>query len=84
MVDRQASGVRAEQQRGAATSERGLSEFIAGDAWFCAIGLVVGLLIGVAAWRWLRDLGWSVVLVVGLRHSLGLDLLVGRLPARTG
>ena len=49
---------------GAATSERGLSEFIAGDAWFCAIGLVVGLLIGVAAWRWLRDLGWSVVLVV--------------------
>ena len=49
---------------GAATSERGLSEFIAGDAWFCAIGLVVGLLIGVAAWRWFRDLGWSVVLVV--------------------
>jgi hypothetical protein len=49
---------------GAATSERGLSEFIAGDAWFCAIGLVVGLLIGVAAWHWLRDLGWSVVLVV--------------------
>lgn len=49
---------------GAATSERGLSEFIAGDAWFCAIGLVVGLLIGLAAWRWLRDLGWSVVLVV--------------------
>jgi hypothetical protein len=49
---------------GAATSERGLSQFIAGDAWFCAIGLVVGLLIGLAAWRWLRDLGWSVVLVV--------------------
>jgi hypothetical protein len=49
---------------GAATSERGLSQFIAGDAWFCAIGLVVGILIGLAAWRWLRDLGWSVVLVV--------------------
>ena len=48
----------------AATSERGLSQFIAGDAWFCAIGLVVGLLIGLAAWHWLRDLGWSVVLVV--------------------
>jgi hypothetical protein len=49
---------------GATTSERGLSEFIAGDAWFCAIGLVVGLLIGLAAWRWLRTVGWSVVLVV--------------------
>lgn len=49
---------------GASTSERGLTEFIAGDAWFCAIGLVAGLLIGFAAWRWLHDLGWSLVLVV--------------------
>jgi hypothetical protein len=48
----------------ATTSERGLSEFISGDAWFCAIGLVVGLLLGIAAWRWLRDLGWTIVLVV--------------------
>jgi hypothetical protein len=48
----------------ATTSERGLSQFISGDAWFCAIGLVAGLLIGIAAWRWLRDLGWTVVLVV--------------------
>jgi hypothetical protein len=46
---------------GASTSERGLSEFIAGDAWFCAIGLVAGLLIGLAAWRWLRTIGWSLV-----------------------
>ncbi|HJV13700.1 MAG TPA: hypothetical protein VJ625_07385 [Propionibacteriaceae bacterium] len=49
---------------GASTSERGLTEFISGDAWFCAIGLVVGLLIGLAAWRWLRSIGWTVVLVV--------------------
>jgi hypothetical protein len=49
---------------GATTTERGLAEFIAGDAWFCAIGLVAGLLIGLAAWRWLRTLGWTVVLVV--------------------
>jgi hypothetical protein len=49
---------------GATTSERGLAEFIAADAWFCAIGLVVGLLIGLAAWRWLRTLGWTIVLVV--------------------
>lgn len=49
---------------GATTTERGLTEFIAADAWFCAIGLVAGLLIGLAAWRWLGTLGWSVVLVV--------------------
>ena len=49
---------------GATTSERGLTQFIAGDAWFCAIGLVVGLLIGLAAWRWLLSVGWPVVLVV--------------------
>jgi hypothetical protein len=49
---------------GATTSERGLTEFIAADAWFCAIGFVVGLLIGLAAWRWLRTLGWTIVLVV--------------------
>jgi hypothetical protein len=49
---------------GATTSERGLTQFIAGDAWFCAIGLVVGLLIGLAAWRWLLPVGWPVVLVV--------------------
>jgi hypothetical protein len=49
---------------GATTSERGLTQFIAGDAWFCAIGLVVGLLIGLAAWRWLLPIGWPVVLVV--------------------
>ena len=48
----------------ATTSERGLSDFISSDAWFCAIGLVVGLLLGIAAWRWLRDLGWTIVLVV--------------------
>jgi hypothetical protein len=49
---------------GATTSERGLTQFIAADAWFCAIGLVVGLLIGLAAWRWLLPVGWPVVLMV--------------------
>jgi hypothetical protein len=48
----------------ASTSERSLTQFIASDAWFCAIGLVVGVMLGLAAWRWLRDLGWTVVLVV--------------------
>ena len=50
---------------GAATTERGLSEFISGDAWFVVIGLVVGVGLGLAGWRWLRPLGWSLVLVVG-------------------
>ena len=49
---------------GASISERGLTEFLAGDAWFCAIGLVVGTLIGIGGWRWFRDLGWPLVLGV--------------------
>lgn len=51
---------------GAATSERGLTEFIAGDAWFCGIGLLVGVGLGLLGWRTLRDLGWPLVLVVTL------------------
>ena len=49
---------------GASISERGLTEFFAGDAWFCAIGLVVGVAVGLGGWRWFRDLGWPLVLVV--------------------
>ena len=30
----------------AVISECGLTEFVAGDAWFCAIGLVVGIGLG--------------------------------------
>jgi len=51
---------------GASIGERGLAEFVAGDAWFCAIGLVVGVGLGVVAWRALRGLGWPLVLLVGL------------------
>ena len=47
----------------AATSERGLTEFIGPDAWFAAIGLLVGVGLGVLAWRRFRDLGWPVVLL---------------------
>jgi hypothetical protein len=49
---------------GASISERGLTEFLGGDAWFCALGLIVGALIGLGAWRWFRDLGWPLVLGV--------------------
>jgi hypothetical protein len=47
----------------ASTSERGLAGFVAGDAWFCAVGAAVGLLLGIIAWRRFRDIGWSVVLL---------------------
>lgn len=64
---------------GASTSERGLSEFFAGDAWFCAIGVLVGLVLGTLAWRNFRALGWPVVIVVCLDALLAglLCWLVG-------
>jgi hypothetical protein len=51
---------------GAATTERGLTEYIAGDAWFSLIGFVVGVGLGLLAWRVFRRIGWPIVpLVVG-------------------
>jgi hypothetical protein len=49
---------------GATTSERGLAAFVGSDAWFCLIGAVLGLALGLLGWRRFRDLGWPVVLVV--------------------
>ncbi|SDS72784.1 hypothetical protein SAMN04488543_2272 [Friedmanniella luteola] len=49
---------------GAATSERGLTAVVGSDAWFCLLGAVVGLLVGLVAWRRLRALGWPLVLLV--------------------
>jgi len=51
---------------GASISERGLTEFFGGDAWFCALGVVVGLLLGVLGWRRFRNLGWPTVPVVAI------------------
>lgn len=51
---------------GASTSERGLTQFFAGDAWFAALGLVVGVILGVVAWRSFRTLGWPLVPLVTL------------------
>jgi hypothetical protein len=77
----------------AAINERGLTEFVAGDAWFCVIGLVVGITLGVVAWRALRDLGWPLALLVGVvavlaglvcwfvGHRLGPMDFVARLAA---
>jgi hypothetical protein len=56
--------------RSASTSERGLTRFISGDAWFVAIGLVLGAMLGALAWWLLRGLGWPVVVVAVLAASL--------------
>ena len=82
---------------GAGITERGLSEFVAGDAWFCAIGLFVGVGLGLIGWRQLADLGWPLVLLVAavtiaaalvcwlVGHELGPSDFVQRLaPARPG
>jgi hypothetical protein len=58
---------------GASISERGLTEFLGGDAYFCAIGLVVGIAVGIGAWRWFDQIGWPLVLLVcGLAFLAGL------------
>jgi len=68
---------------GASTSERGLTEFIGGDAWFVIIGLFVGVGLGVVGWRFLRQLGWPVVLVVGC-GALAAELICWFVGYRLG
>jgi hypothetical protein len=48
---------------GASTTERGLTQYVAGDAWFSLIGFLAGLGLGLAAWRLFRRMGWPVVLL---------------------
>lgn len=48
---------------GASTTERGLAEVLGGDAWFAVIGAVVGLTLGLVAWRRLGRVGWPVLLL---------------------
>jgi hypothetical protein len=45
----------------AATTVQGLTEFFAGDAWYSAVGLVVGVVLGVLGWRWFGKAGWPLV-----------------------
>lgn len=57
----------------AATSERGLADYIAGDAWFVMIGLVLGVAGALVAWRWFAGLGWPLVpLVIGGALVMGV------------
>lgn len=63
----------------ATTTERGLAGYVAGDAWFAAIGLVLGIGCGIVAWRWFAPLGWPMVplALVGATWMGGLCWLVG-------
>jgi hypothetical protein len=59
---------------GAITSERGLAGYIAAEAWYAVCGAVVGLVVGVLAWRWFGRSGWLVV-VLAAGTGLGAGLL---------
>ena len=54
-------GYRVGNDGAASTNERGLTEFIAADAWFVVLGLGLGALLGLVAWRLFRSVGWPVV-----------------------
>lgn len=64
---------------GAVTSERGLAGYIGADAWFVVCGVVVGLALGVLAWRWFGRTGWPVVVLATLAGAAagGLCWAVG-------
>jgi hypothetical protein len=56
---------RVQQGGGAVTSERGLANYIASDAWYVVCGAVVGLVVGALAWWWFGRSGWLVVVLAG-------------------
>lgn len=61
------------QPDGSATvSERALTEFFAGDAWFAAIGMLAGVGLGIATWRRFKAIGWPCAFL-----AAGLGLLAG-------
>lgn len=56
----------------AVVTGKGLSEFVAADAWFAAIGVITGAAVGVVAWLWFKRLGWPVAFV-----ACGAGILAG-------
>lgn len=58
----------------ASVTERQLPQFFAGDAWFCLLGLLIGVGLGIIGYRLLRDLGWPLVIVVVI-GAVGAGLL---------
>lgn len=61
-------------------SEVSLSRIVAADVYFCLVGLVGGLLLGVTAWLLFRRLGWPVTLIAAGGSALAglLARLVGQ------
>lgn len=53
------------------------------DAVFVMIGLVVGLILGIFAWRWFKHAGWPVVLIAAVAAGL-CALLAARFGAIIG
>jgi hypothetical protein len=47
----------------ATTSERGLAQFMAADAWFTVLGAILGVALGLLAWRLFARLGWRVAVL---------------------
>lgn len=60
-------------------SERGLAEVFSATFWYCVIGVLGGLGVGVAAWVGLRRIGWPVALV-----STAMALVAGLVCWWTG
>ena len=56
----------------ATVSERALTEFVATDAWFVNCGALVGIGLGIVAWRWFAPLGWPTALL-----AAGSGLIAG-------
>ena len=44
-------------------TERGLTEIVSGDAWYVIVGVLIGVGLGLVAWRWFRPLGWPTPLL---------------------
>lgn len=56
-----------QELRAVPTPESELSAWFSIDSWFCIIGVVVGLVLGIWSWLWFNRAGWVVTLfaVVG-------------------
>lgn len=53
-------------------TERGLTEIVGGDAWFVIVGVLIGVGLGLVAWKWFRPLGWPTPLL-----AIGAGLVAG-------
>lgn len=84
VVDLPTYTMRADQT--AYITERGMTQFFAIDAWFVVIGAILGIGLGIIAWRWFRPLGWpiAVIAAVGAEVSAlacwGFATLIGPGP----